>query len=103
MKLYDAKRVAIVIEAPMQERLTDAMEEAGVTGYSVLPVLAGFGQSGKWSADDRIGKAGGLVQITCIVRPEAIDRLIDHAFPLVQRHIGIITVTDCQVLRPERF
>jgi PII-like signaling protein len=103
MKLHDAKRVAIIIEAPMQERLTNAMEKAGVTGYSVLPVLAGSGQSGKWSADDRIGKAGGLVQVICIVRPEAIDRLIEYAFPLVERHIGIITVADCQVLRPERF
>ena len=103
MKLHDAKRVAIIIEAPMQERLTDAMERAGVTGYSVLPVLAGSGQSGKWSADDRIGKAGGLVQVVCIVRPDAVDQLIDKAFPLVERHIGIITVADCQVLRPERF
>ncbi|MEM8950033.1 MAG: DUF190 domain-containing protein [Pseudomonadota bacterium] len=103
MKLYDAKRVAIIIEAPMQERLTDAMEQAGVTGYSVLPVLAGSGKSGQWSADDSIGRAGGLVQVICIVRPEAIDQLIDHAFPLVQRHIGIITIADCQVLRPELF
>lgn len=103
MKLHDAKRVAIIIEAPMQERLTHAMEQAGVTGYSVLPVLAGAGQSGKWSADDRIGKAGGLVQVVCIVRPEAVDRLIEHAFPLVERHIGIITIADCHVLRPERF
>lgn len=103
MKLHAAKRVAIIIEAPMQERLTNAMEQAGVTGYSVLPVLAGSGQSGTWSADDRIGKAGGLVQVICIIRPEAIDHLIEHAFPLVERHIGIITVTDCQVLRPERF
>ena len=103
MKLHDAKRVAIIIEAPMQSRLTDAMEQAGITGYSVLPILAGSGRSGRWSADGMLGKAGALVQVVCIVRPDAIDKLIEHAFPLVERHIGIITVADCQVLRPERF
>ena len=103
MKLHDAKRVAIIIEAPVLHRLTDAMERAGVTGYTVLPVLAGSGRSGAWSADGMVGTAGGLVQVVCIIRPDGLDQLIEHAFPLVERHIGIITVTDCQVLRPERF
>ncbi len=103
MKLHDAKRVAIVIEAPMLRRLTEAMERAGVTGYSVLKVQAGSGQSGRWSADAAVGTAGGLVQVVCVIRPDGLDQLIEHAFPLVERHIGIITVTDCQVLRPERF
>lgn len=103
MKLHDAKRIAIVIEEPVLERLTDAMQQAGVSGYSVLPILGGFGQSGPWSADSVIGKAGTLVQVVCIIRPDGLDQLIEHAFPLVERHIGIITVTDCQVMRPERF
>lgn len=43
------------------------------------------------------------MQVICIVRPEGVDQLIEHAFPLVESHIGIITIADCQVLRPERF
>ena len=52
MEMHAAKRVAIIIEAPMERRLTDALDEAGVTGYSVLPVHGGSGQSGRWSSDD---------------------------------------------------
>jgi hypothetical protein len=34
MKMHKAKRVEIIIEAVMERRLTNALVEAGVTGYS---------------------------------------------------------------------
>jgi CBS domain-containing protein len=71
MKTHQAKRVVITIEAIMQSRLTDAMEAAGVTGYSILPVLGGSGRSG--------------------------------AFKVVDKHIGVVTISDVEVLRAERF
>ena len=37
MQTHDAKRVAIIVESPMQRRLTDAIEASGVTGYTVVP------------------------------------------------------------------
>lgn len=103
MKLHPAKRVAIVIEAPMLRRLTEALETAGVTGYSVLPVLGGSGRSGPWSSDHSFGTVGTLVQVICILSKDKLEEMVEHTFPVVERHIGIITVTDCEVLRPERF
>ncbi|MEO0945680.1 MAG: transcriptional regulator, partial [Pseudomonadota bacterium] len=35
MDTYDAKRVEIIIEAPLERRLTDALNAAGVSGYTV--------------------------------------------------------------------
>lgn len=102
-KTHDAKRVAIIIETPMQSRLTDALEAAGVTGYSILPVLGGSGKSGHWSREGQVGRAGGMVQVVCIIRPERLNPLLDAAYRVVDRHIGVITVSDCQVLRAERF
>ncbi|MEM0922537.1 MAG: transcriptional regulator [Pseudomonadota bacterium] len=103
MKMHPAKRVAIIIESPMQRRLTEALEGAGVTGYSILPVLGGTGRSGPWSSEGMVGRAGGLVQVTCVIRPERLEPLIEAAYTVVERHIGIITVSDCEVLRAERF
>jgi nitrogen regulatory protein PII len=102
-KTHDAKHVAIIIETPMQSRLTNALESAGVTGYSILPVLGGSGKSGRWSREGQVGRAGGMVQVVCIIRPERLDPLLDAAYRVVDRHIGVITVSDCQVLRAERF
>ena len=103
METHKVKRVAIIIEQVMQTRLTDAMSKAGVTGWSVLPVLGGSGRSGAWSREGQVTRGAGMVQVICVVRPERIDELLEAAFAVVERHIGIVTIGDCEVLRAERF
>jgi nitrogen regulatory protein PII len=103
MQTHLAKRVEIIIEAPMQRRLEDALSRAGVTGYTILPVLGGNGASGPWSREGQVGRAGGLIAVICIVRPERKDALLDAAFGVLDRHIGVVSVSDCEVLRAERF
>lgn len=103
MQTHQAKRVEIIIEAPMERRLLDALTGAGVTGFTILPVLGGSGRSGQWSREGQVGRAGGMVSVVCIIRAERLDGLLDAAFAVVERHIGVVTVTDCEVLRAERF
>lgn len=102
MQTHKAKRVEIVIEAPLETRLTDALVKAGVTGFTVLPVLGGSGRSGQWSREGQVGRSG-MVAVICLIRPERLDTLLDAAFGVVERHIGVVSVTDCEVLRAERF
>lgn len=102
MQTHKAKRVEIIIEAPMERRLTDALHSAGVTGFTVLPVLGGSGRSGHWTREGQIGRSG-MVAVICLIRPERLDGLLDAAFTVVERHIGVVSVTDCEVLRAERF
>jgi nitrogen regulatory protein PII len=102
MLTHAAKRVEIIIEAPLETRLTDAIEKAGVTGYTVLPVLGGSGASGRWTREGQLGRAG-MVAVICLVRAERMDALLDAAFSVVERHIGVVSITDAQVLRAERF
>lgn len=102
MQMHPAKRVEIIIEAPMERRLTEALTEAGVTGFTVLPVLGGSGRSGIWSRDGQVGRSG-MVAFVCLVRPERLEGLLGAAFAVVERHIGVVCVTDAQVLRAERF
>jgi nitrogen regulatory protein PII len=103
MQTHKAKRVVITIEAIMQKRLTDALESAGVTGYSILPVLGGSGRSGAWSREGQISRASGMVQVICIIRAERLDGLLDSAFEVVDKHIGVVTISDVEVVRAERF
>ena len=102
MQTHDAKRVEIIIEAPMEGRLTDALAAAGVTGFTVLPVLGGSGRSGHWTREGQVGRSG-MVAVVCLVAPERLDALLDAAFAVVQRHIGVVSVADVQVIRPMRF
>lgn len=103
MDTKDAKRVEIIIEAPMETRLTDALDGAGVSGYTILPVMGGSGRSGRWSREGQVSRAGGMVAVICIIRPDRLDALLEAAFAVVERHIGVISVSDCSVLRAERF
>ena len=103
MQTHKAKRVEITIEAVMEDRLTAALIKAGVTGFTILPVLGGSGRSGQWSREGQVSRAGGMVSVVCIIRPDRLDGLLDAAFAVVERHIGVVTVTDCEVLRAERF
>lgn len=103
MQTHDAKRVEITIEKVMQSRLTEALQSAGVTGYTIIPVLGGSGRSGEWSRSGQVSRAGGMVHVVCIIRPERLDPLLEAAFAVVERHIGVVCVTDCNVLRAERF
>ncbi|MCO4848327.1 MAG: transcriptional regulator [Yoonia sp.] len=102
MEMHDAKRVEIMIEAPLERRLTDALHAAEVTGFTVLPVLGGSGRSGRWSRDGQVGRAG-MVAVICLIKPERLDTLLDAAFAVVEPHIGVVSITDAQVLRAERF
>jgi len=102
MQMHKAKRVEIIIEAPMEGRLTTALEKAGVTGFTVLPVLGGSGRSGRWTQEGQVGRSG-MVSVVCLVRPDRLEGLLDAAFAVVERHIGVIGVTDAEVLRAERF
>ncbi len=103
MQTHKAKRVAVIIEAIMQRRLTDAMIKAGVTGFSILPVLGGSGRSGDWSREGQVTRGSGMVQVVCIISPDKLDLLLTEVFPVVEKHIGVIAVSDCEVLRAERF
>ncbi len=103
MEMHKAKRVEIIIEAIMERRLTDALIGSGVTGYTVLPVSGGSGRSGQWTREGQVSPASGMVSVICLVRPERLDGLLHAAFSVVERHIGVIDITDALVLRAERF
>ena len=103
MQTHKAKRVEITIEKIMESRLTAALRGAGVTGYSVLPVQGGSGRSGEWTRAGQVSRAEGMSQVVCLIRPDRLDALLEAAFDVVDKHIGVVSITDCEVLRAERF
>jgi nitrogen regulatory protein PII len=103
MQMFAKKRIEIFVEAPALHRLTDALEKAGVKGYTILPALAGNGASGPWSREGQVGDAGRLVQIVCITDPSRAETVLDSVYTLLARQIGIVSVSDVQVIRETLF
>jgi nitrogen regulatory protein PII len=103
MQTHAAKRVEIMIEAVMERRVTQCLTDAGVTGFTLLPVLGGSGRSGQWSREGQVSRAGGMVAVICLIAPDRLDSLLDALFPLLDAHIGVVSVQDTWILRAERF
>lgn len=103
METHPARRIEIIIEAALLSRLTDALEEAGVTGYTVLPVLGGFGRSGAWTREGQVGPGDGMAAVVCILGPGREGAILEAAYAVLARHIGVVSVTDCEVVRRDRF
>jgi PII-like signaling protein len=103
MQTFPKKRIELFVEAPLLRRMLDRFDKAGVSGYSVLPVVAGRGQTGPWSADTQIGTAGGMYCVVCIVDPARADTVLEIVYTAVSRQIGIVSICDVAVVRSERF
>ena len=103
MQLHRKKRIEIILEAPGLRRLTEILERVQVTGYTVLPAIAGNGRGGPWSEAGQVTDAERMVCVMCLLDPARIDEVIGPIFELVKRHIGLISVSDAEVIRGERF
>jgi PII-like signaling protein len=103
MQTFPKKRIDIMVEAPLMTRVLALLDELQVSGYTVLPALAGRGKDGSWHRDGLVGRAGTVVLIFCIVDESRVGPILEPLFKLVSRQIGIVTISDVQVIRPEHF
>jgi nitrogen regulatory protein PII len=103
MQTYSKKRIAIVIEQPALNRVLDALDKLAVTGYTVYPVIAGHGREGSWRADGLVSDAGRMVSVVCVCDSSKVDAVVEPVFKIVGRQIGIVAISDCEVIRPDHF
>lgn len=103
MDTYQKKRLEILVEAPIAKKVAALLQAKGAHGYTILPTLGGLGHDGAWSSDGQISSAGQMVMILCILDQSVQDAVLDELFPLLSRQIGTVSVSDCEVVRRERF
>ncbi len=102
-KTYPKKRLSIIIEAPFLNRLLDMLDRPDVPGYTVLPALAGKGKSGAWRRDALSSDAGRMVQVLIVLDAEKVPAVLGLVRGVLDRQMGIVTLSDVEVLRPELF
>jgi len=103
METFPKKRIEIMVESPLMTRVIKILDDLGVSGYTVMPAIAGRGKDGSWHRDGQVGRVGSVVQIVCIVDETREHDVLDPLFSLVSRQIGIVTVSDVRVVRPDHF
>lgn len=103
MAKYAKKRLDIFVEAPALQQVVAALEDANVQGYTVYEANAGKGHAGRWRRDDSFNDATNVVTVVCILDATQVDQVVAAVFDIVQRQIGVLTVSDVMVVRPEHF
>ena len=102
MQTHRRKKIEVIVEAAVAPAITALLDENGVSGYTVLPTLAGKGQAGRRAAS---GVIGGMdsVMIVAIVGDAAWQRISAGIYELLRDYSGIVVLSDVDVLRGERF
>ncbi len=103
MQTHAATRIEVIIESPAARAVTRLLDSLGVKGYTVVPVLGGRGESGDWTRDGEIGLAGGMVMVVVVVGSSRKDEIVEPLFSLLKRQMGLMTLSDCEVVRPEKI
>ena len=95
------KRIEILVDSPLVRRVTDAIDKAQITGWTVLPVTSGSGRDGRWREERVMGTDKSLVLTVASV--EKADTLIAALAPMLGSHGLLLTMWDVEVIRGERF
>ncbi len=103
MELHARKRVEITVEKRRLQTVVDLLNADGeITGYTVLRTLGGRGHTG-----DRLPQPFSdvldTVVVVTIVKAEVAERLVETLAPLIEEIVGIVAVSDVQVMRAGHF
>lgn len=103
MDTYKKKRIEIIVELPVLKRVLSAIDRAGASGYTVVPVMGGRGESGEWSRDAMIGDTGHMVQVIVVTSEHRIEAMLEGIYALVSHQVGFVTICDVEVIRKDYF
>lgn len=95
------KRIEILADTPLVRRVTAAIEAAGISGWTVLPVTSGRGHDGAWHEELVTGTDKSL--ILSIAPADKAATLTDALGPILTSHGLLLTMWDVEVIRGERF
>ena len=101
--MHAMKRLELIIERMAMKRAGRVLESAGVKGYTVVPALAGYGQGSYWQRDRDMSASQDMVVMIAISSEAVMQVALEDLQKLLGAHIGVLSVSDVNVLRPERF
>lgn len=104
MQTFPKLRLDILIEQLAVPRLEALLKSLpGVHGFTLLPVHGGSGLSGGWTRDGQIAGAEGMMMLWCILDAQHKDEALEKLFPFVNARSGLISISNVEVVRAERF
>jgi nitrogen regulatory protein PII len=90
-----AKKIEIVTVSVEVVRLCHALDEQGVSGYTVVEDVVGKGHRGRRRGDELTNVFKNSYIFT-VVTPELVEPIVEAVRPILQRYGGVCLVSDVQ-------
>jgi PII-like signaling protein len=102
-RLTSRKRIEVLVDKPLLRRIKALAADSGIIGYTVLPTLEGNGAQGEWQ-DERVsgGVSSKVIFLTLVSEDKASD-FLDRIEPILQSHGLIVSVSQADIIRPDKF
>jgi nitrogen regulatory protein PII len=95
------KRIEILADQAQSHRVTQAIDEVGITGWTITPVTSGKGREGRWR-EERVMGTDKVFILTIAAQDKAME-LAEALAPILTSHGLLLTMWDVEVIRGERF
>jgi nitrogen regulatory protein PII len=95
------KRIEILTDAALVSKVTDAIDRADITGWTVTPVKSGKGREGAWR-EERVTGTNKVFVLT-VASQEKASALAEELAPILTSHSLLLTMWDVEVIRGELF
>lgn len=103
METYSKKRIEIVIEAPALSKVLRVFDARKVLGYTIVPALAGSGHEGRWESSGSVGESGRMLMVVSVLDGSELDLVLSDLEQIIRSQIGIVLISDVQVIRRDHF
>lgn len=97
--MKSCKRIEIVIEAPLAQRLAGRLRQLGAPGFTLIPDVRGAGDRGERRGDELSGDSSNCLILIACDDQATVDRILEAVRPLLSSSGGVCLVSDALWLR----
>lgn len=96
-------RVETIAPAGIGPALHELIRAAGATGYTTIGAVSGLGHSGPHNGPRLFNDRDSLSMTITVLPPTKAPALIEAIRALLDRHSGVVFVSETLVSRPDYF
>ena len=100
--MHRRKKLEIVVESALTERVVDLIDRHKAPGYTVTEALSGRGQRGRWQRD-QISNAFHRNVVTVVATDVICQAIIADLREVIDDYTAVLFLSDVDVLRADHF
>jgi nitrogen regulatory protein PII len=101
--LHQMKKMEIVLRGDRLAYLEEEIDQAGITGYTIVRDISGKGHGGFHGGRLIYNEKDSYVMILAVAPWEKLEKVIQSMKPLLEEDSGVMFISDTYVLRAEYY